>query len=287
MRIQTAIIVAGVSLGLAVGCQNANQAASTNVDELVIDDLGYLSRGAQLVNAFLATPEGSFGNEEADKLVMPVVQIEVRTNVSGGFFDSSFDSTWGSGVLMQGARRVLTAGHLFDDLPGAAEIVVYSQDGRTAEATLTESTFERFKANAVDYAVLEFEGFAGQEGLPAASVQGDKGEFFLAAGYPAGLGLRVGGFVGGRTDRPTPLQPLRVVLVRQANSESAYKLVAGSVPLGGMSGAPIFDRSGACVGLISRVSTSYSEDGRSTQRIGASSLGAGWPWSNDSRAAGE
>ena len=174
-----------------------------------------------------------------------------------------------SGVLVDGGRRVLTAGHLGASGP-PLESWIMTSDGRRVSVRPAGREYDAFADSNRDWAILEVdlpevdlpEGDLPEgETLPSVDLGvARKGDLVVVAGYPARLGVNRDGNVAYITDVDA-IEPL--VTLARVEVASPLKLIpeAGAVPLGGMSGAPILAIGGGVVGIFVSISDTSNEKG--------------------------
>jgi len=179
----------------------------------------------------------------------------------------------GCTVVLAGGRGILTAGHALAELDGDATIHVIPVGGAGFQARVASVAYERFKRDAVDLGRLVVEGvdMAGVRVVAPAV-----GELVIGLGFPEGFGLSDGDVLmhGGPDDRP--LEPIPVLARVESERPLSLSLVAGAMPLEGMSGSPFFDLDGDCVGILSSVEAAERTSSASQWRILASRIDEGW-----------
>ncbi|MEM7248491.1 MAG: serine protease [Acidobacteriota bacterium] len=178
------------------------------------------------------------------------VRVEISRPSRRGFRSVSS----ASGVLLEGGL-VLTAGHAVHGQRDA-ELSIQLVDGRRLEARLRESEY-LLNVSGRDWALLE----VVQPPLDLASAKlgvVGLGDLVVVPGYPARHGVDPTGRVvlGDGIDILKPIP-----LVSRVSSVSPLSLepVAGSLPLGGASGAPVFNMKGQLLGLFVGMSETRSE----------------------------
>jgi len=198
------------------------------------------------------------------------VRMQIRLATQGG----SYQEAQGSGVLIDGGRLVLTAGH---GLVGAKdrEIWVTLQDGARYAARPVEWSFDRFGSANADWAVLEVQTPAGTA-LPAMRIgRPETGKLAFVVGYPGHHGINdQGRLVAGKAYDGDFLEPLVTAGTVTDASPISLSPVAGAVPTGGMSGSPIVSEDGELIGLFvsvasvpGRNATTYSYQGAAVSTL--------------------
>jgi hypothetical protein len=186
-----------------------------------------------------------------------VVRFRVVFNETG----STFDSNTSTGVLVDGGRHVLIAGHALD-------LIKEHPDARVEVATVFGDVIPGILpgirggvggAPEGDWGCVALEGRPAVEieWLPVADVR--QGSTVVVLGYPGELGVDAKGTL--RWDDPgssPPLAPLPLI-GRLADAVSwRVDVVAGSQPIGGISGGAIVDLGGRLRAI--QVSTSVQRN---------------------------
>ncbi len=237
-----AAVLAG--LGLSVAAERAPQQVFTLLD--------YFEHGQRAVTDYVRACDraGSAPRlAEAIRQAKPAcVRIEMRDAGHGG----SFASVIASGVVVDAGRRLLTAGHSFEGATDAL-VVVTLPTGDTRPARLVEHRYRPERDE--DWAVLELLGAAAPSVAQGDHRRVRKGDLVFVLGYPDRIGVDAAGRVAycpgsGRVYR----EPL--TLMAEVDSVRPLRLIprAGSIPIGGMSGGPVFDASGRLIGIFASVS---------------------------------
>jgi hypothetical protein len=167
-----------------------------------------------------------------------------------------------SGVLVAGGRFVLTAGHGFEIDDGyVTEIQARTIFGHKLLLDLVRLSHDPGYAENADWAILK-----PRLPLQAASVESASGIYtekeVLILGYPGGLGLDNSGNIVhvGELERGSAY-PLGIICDRMRLSSHVLRPQVGTIPIQGMSGAPVLNQQGGLTGLLSSVSRSRSFDG--------------------------
>lgn len=254
-------------LAVLAGC-GASGGARAETSGRLLTTLDYIAVGVDGLRRYVADAEGETRariQEALDAGRAAVVRVEIRSPEQGGVFSVKA----GTGVVLAEGRGILTAGHVLTDRPGDATIRVASPGGAFFEARVASVEFQRFKSDAVDLGRLVVEGVDGAGVRVVAPAQG---ELVIGLGFPGEFGLSDGDVVmhAGPDDRP--LEPIPVLARVESERPLSLVLVAGSMPIEGMSGCPFFNLDGNCVGILSRVDASETTSSTSRWRIFATRL---------------
>ncbi len=244
---------------------SAQEQGFANQRDFFVDSNLVCEKGTELSKTFLKASEPEFARQLPD-LFRWIARVEVRHRIS----DKGFASNHGSGVILADGQ-VLTARHVLeqnveDGDKEKLKILLTMNDGRVFEATVQTR-------GELDWALLKISSPLqdSQTGSVPDSKQTVHSPIKLALpkpsatlvfmGYPARLGLDAAGkarsFNRGDPGKKIPVTRLDPCLVvgkgRSGSRELPGNLVldpvAGFPPLGGMSGGPIFDLTGAVVGI--------------------------------------
>jgi len=183
--------------------------------------------------------------DHASKVVMVLIDIEYE--------DGEKEQVQQSGILVGGNQLVLTAGHGFivDEGKVVATRIVAGKN-REVAVTLAGLSYIKHAEPLKDWAILKPLYDLNMEAFPLAERRAAYSEQVLVLGFPGALGLNRAGIVE-RVDRRMmdPKGPLGIICDRQRFDRFTLKPVAGSIPVRGISGAPVFNSQGELIGLFS------------------------------------
>lgn len=243
-------LAAGLSLGAAAG---------TPPRELVTL-LDYFEEGIAGSDRWLEGRGEQLGTD-LRKILRDRRRTCVRVAVESRGADGQTRSMLGSGVIVEGGLRVLTAGHSLAGAGDDATIRITLRDGRTMAAVVAASSHRPGHTGRHDWALLDLvnppAGLA--HAIPAKAEVGDS---VIVLGYPDRLGLDESGHaVHGFSRERAALDPLPFVARVSAANAMELTPVAGAVPVAGASGAPLFNERGELVGIFVAVGRLAYPDG--------------------------
>jgi hypothetical protein len=221
----------------------------------VISLFDYYESGRRAVDAFVREhdlDESSGGLAETIRRAKQAcVQLEIRFDHA----DGNHRSVLASGVVTGDGRHLLTAGHCLEDRE-AAEVVVTLPTGEARAARLVERRHERFDAGGEDWALLELIGGPVPTQVRAGTAP-RRGDLVFILGYPDQIGIDSNGRLGFVWSSPGGYrEPLTTLAVVEETRPLTLTPLAGSIPTGGASGGPVFDRHGRLVAISAAVSES-------------------------------
>lgn len=263
----SAVLLAGLWLGYASARNRYGHAVRYGSiapvvasDATVVTLLHYMESGRAHVTRFV----NELPPEQAAAVREVVARAEaacVRVELTTAWAPGHVETVHSSGVLVEGGRHVLTAGHLLDPA-GEGDLVVRLVTGRKLAARVVDWEPPEPAQSAGDWTLLEVQGISGLEagGVDIGSVS--LGDLVLCLGYPGQVGLDSNGDVA--LDGPGDsefLAPIVTVACIDGLAPLRLTPVAGAVPVGGMSGAPVLDLAGRLVGLFVSVTTTARGSG--------------------------
>jgi S1-C subfamily serine protease len=234
----------------------------------VLTPIDYIAIGVQDMERFIADapPDKAIRlRTSIEHASAATVLIDIRTNEQDSNGVSSFSSEDGSGVLLDNGKVVLTAGHVIDDLPVDARLRVRHRGGWVEPATVTKSLESSLAASPQDWGLLAIDARERLPSLTTASARA--GEWAVLVGFPGRYGISESDTVvdaARQHDLPRPVPLIaRITSIQPLELE----ILAGSMPPEGMSGSPIVDLDGQCVGVMSGVELAHQQDGTMIQKI--------------------
>lgn len=183
--------------------------------------------------------------KNASRVVMILIDIE--------FEDGDKEQIQQSGIVMGEDQLILTAGHGFVVEDGKIiSIRVVGGPNREVPVNLLQLRYDKRREPVVDWAILKPLYFMKIESAPIHKQNAGHSDDVLILGYPGALGLNSAGIVERVSDNMVdPKVPLGIICVHQRFDRHNVIPVAGSIPVRGISGAPIFNRKGDLIGLFS------------------------------------
>jgi hypothetical protein len=244
-----------------VGSALAASGATACVDGSVVTLVDYFDLGERRVAAALAAAEGDAERISTSRAAAWERAV-VRVRVQHSFHGEAHSTEHASGALILGGKQVATVAHeiVVAEQFADAKIEIVLWDGRILAGRKRALEHYDPERPETDWACIDV--VDGPPDLPS-----------LELGEPAGGERLVLGFPGrcGRADRThvvldsvvtaLPLRPLRILC--RADAADTLALVAGCVPIGGISGAPCVDAKGKLV-AIQRAVTELTLDDEAT-----------------------
>ncbi|MCE9592859.1 MAG: serine protease [Planctomycetes bacterium] len=241
-----------------VGSALAAWGATARVDGSVVTLVDYFDLGERRVAAALAAAEGDAERISTSRAIAWERAV-VRVRVQHSFHGDAHSTTHATGALIRGGKQVATVAHeiVVAEQLADAKIEIVLWDGRVVAGRKRSLEHYVPERPETDWACIDV--VDGPTDLPS-----------LELGEPAGGERLVLGFPGrcGRADetrvvqddagKALPLRPLRILC--RANAADALTLVAGCVPIGGISGAPCVDARGRLVSIQRGVTESVAGD---------------------------
>ena len=186
---------------------------------------------------------------DAASRASPSVVRVVARRVAGGTTRTSR----GSGVVV-GERRVLTARHLlFGDGEGLEIRVMLASGEEVAAKVVAKGEEGTAFQHAGDWLVLEVQSDSPQLPPPLRTAAATAGAEVVAVGFGGDAGLAADGCAVENTDGPSGSPTWSVGRVVDP-AEMTLEPLAGSVPVGGVSGGAVVDATGGVVGIVVAVS---------------------------------
>jgi hypothetical protein len=213
--------------------------------------LDYFRNGRSAVDNFLGSDLVTDAEEDLPAIIARCQRACARVEVRFLQTTSTYKSIHGSGVLVDGGRKILTAGHALEN-DNDLEILVTFHNGEVRTARIAAREYLVHSGASQDWAVMELLG-PPVTSVPSVELdEAAEGGLAIVLGYPDQIGVNTSGEIAYMgTGGFLPLVTLSTVLQRDPLVLSP---TAGSIPVGGMSGGPIFDRHGRLVGIFVSVS---------------------------------
>jgi S1-C subfamily serine protease len=174
------------------------------------------------------------------------VRLDIRVERSEGIYESVL----ASGVMIESGRLLLTAGHSFVGRSGY-EILVTLHNGEQRRAHLVAHRYDVEAEAGEDWAILEMLG-PPLHSLPEVRLEAaHAGDLAFILGYPDQIGVDADGAVAhASVAQDGYLEPLETLGIVDRLEPLILTPWAGSIPIGGMSGGPVFNGSGGLVGIF-------------------------------------
>jgi S1-C subfamily serine protease len=218
--------------------------------------LDYYENGRRAVDAFIRDREASGTTPALAETVRRCKDYCVRLDVRFDRGSSRVESAVATGVLVQGGRRVLTAGHTFEGA-GDVTVVVTYPDGKVRGARLAEREYDRFGTSEHDWALLDIADAPIRAAAPLSTGSAGDGETVIVLGYPDEIGIDASGNVAyTNAAGPAYHEPLTTLAVVERPDPLLLNPAVGSIPTRGMSGGPVFDLEGKLLGVFVAVNAS-------------------------------
>ena len=224
----------------------------TAANDPVITLLHYFESGRQVVEKHLdqLVEQGVTSRQALDNMRDACVRVEVIFNEQGGHSQQVL----ASGVVVDD-RYVITAGHSLHEIEDY-RFEVIAKDGTVHEARLLEWDYTLYETRSRDWAVLEL---SDGDSLPSVGIaKPSVGELAIIFGFPDGVGIDADGYVaqGGASKRRGFLSALTTLASVAEPSPLVMKPETGCIPLGGLSGGPVFNGKGEVFAIFVSVSKS-------------------------------
>ncbi|ANM29661.1 hypothetical protein ABI59_08825 [Acidobacteria bacterium Mor1] len=243
----------------AVESASRNLAATAPVQAesgRILTLLDYFDGGLRAVDRFVDEKRSSHRDLSAvlDRCRAASVLIEVRYGQSG----SGYQTSAASGVVLEGGRRLLTAGHAVKGLD-EFEATVTLPGGTRRDVKLIQAQYDRFGGANRDWAILEVSG-PPLRGVPAIRpARAREGELAIVAGYPDHIGVDATGRAAWAGENSSYLAPIVTLATVERADPLLLSPEAGAIPTPGMSGAPVFNAAGELIGVFVSIGRRSSE----------------------------
>lgn len=181
-----------------------------------------------------------------EQVIMVFIDIEWE--------DGEREQAQQSGIILEGGQLVLTAGHGFDIEDGTIlDIRVRLHTGRELPLTLQGFRYDKEQVPPADWALLKPVKALPYTGFEPSGGETDRNKLMLL-GYPGSLGLDSQGVVTHVKESSAPeVHPLGMIMAHHVMDQHTLFPRAGTIPLRGISGAPVFDRNGELKGMFSSI----------------------------------
>lgn len=216
----------------------------------VVTFVDYFEAGERSVEALLdqrVEGSGHISSTLADRVERAVVRVRVKYDMQP---DGTTSCTTATGTLIDDGRFVVSVAHdlpqLMDRPEAVIEIVL--ADGTILTGERPDLAHYDVRDTTTDWSVFKIVG--PPRGLPSLELGDSLPGERLVLGFPGRYGRDNSG--KPKLDdafKRTALVPLRILCRTSSDDPSRLELVAGCVPMGGISGGPCIDERGMLVGI--------------------------------------
>ena len=218
-------------------------------DGQVLTLVDYFEGGRRVVQSLLGAPGGRNRPGSAaiiERNKRACVRLDIRIERAEGIYESVL----ASGVLIKDGHLLLTAGHSFAGRSGY-EVLVTLHDGGQRRARLVAHRYDAEAEAGEDWAILELIG-STPPSLPDVRLAPiAAGDLAFILGYPDQIGIDSDGAVAhASVAQDGYLEPIETLGIVDRLDPFILTPWAGSIPIGGMSGGPVFNASGGLVGIF-------------------------------------
>jgi hypothetical protein len=201
------------------------------------------------------------GDEISATLAERAERAVVRVHIKYDVHDGAFSTATATGTVVDDGRYVVSVAHELQQLMARpdASIQFVLGDGRVLAGKKPDLEHYDAHDTTTDWSLLEI--VDPPAGLPSLDLGDAPPGERLVLGFPGRYGRDSNGTP--RLDdpfEPAALRPLRIVCRTLSDDLLQLELVAGCVPMGGISGAPCVDPRGKLV-AIQRAYTDVLKDG--------------------------
>jgi len=181
-----------------------------------------------------------------EQIVMILIDIEWE--------DGDREQAQQSGIMMDNGNFILTAGHGFVIDDGEIlDIRATLVSGEEVDLTALGFRYDKEQVPPEDWALLKPSRTLPYIEYFATKAPKDRRKMMLL-GYPGALGLDIEGQVVHVQESDSPaVYPLGMICIHHVVDQHTLFPGAGTIPLRGISGAPIFDRNGEIMGMFSSI----------------------------------
>ena len=221
----------------------------------------YLEAGERAFDATLKSRAGLFNGsrfEGAAKAEQAIVRVRISYDLDEK--TGTVSTSFATGTLIQSGRYVLSVAHAMERAREHQDSIIgiVLCDGRSFQGKRPSLDHYDPRDTRTDWCLIEID--QPPSSLPSLivgeSTQGEQ----LVMGFPGRHGRSADGTVA--LDDSTVVQPLRPLhILCRSLDDKTLELLAGCVPLGGISGAPCTDEHGTLV-AIERGYTESQHDNR-------------------------